>query len=1060
MADAETSTLMSSSHRSRASSYNSMRRAKLRFRSRRIRNAGDEARGAGESTPLRRISANTMDVYVSGGVPPSGASGSDVEIETGCECLERILQDSFIEEDASVAGLKRLDAGARNELDVDVVTEVVREDEGQLSSCASLPFTVLYFFIFMIFFQIYYQITDIYLAERMFRSHCSDPSVSISDPVKIYDWLDDTLFANIWGATDSYSAAEQRGTPFLLTELVGGVSLSVTSLDPPGEEPCLSCAAPPAAGNGTGRLLWGEAFGAGAPAAAFAGAEPLVQWLPAGALHAGVSTRAARRGFAPGGDWEEDERPMPQRLGRRKRRWLKGLATWLPALSSSDRRADARRQQELAGPVDRRLRLSRADIRPYVGHIRNATTASADFVVPGTWERPRLQEFVRGLRERDVLRESTTSFTTRSLLLHNISNRELLTMASVQFTLDRGGGVFSWSQIITLVLSESDDMWYVMLGPSCVVCLLAFSCMLPQSARTMAQEGRFVEDFFKFWNVMEWLIVLIGWAVMLNWLIERGQSWEVQDSLRTFKESRAKNEGLEFSAEDKQLYQELLDKTINACNTATLTQAGVANYHVLLVLRFFMAVRGHPRVAIVLNTVQKASTDLLHLFVVSLVIFCAFAASGHLLFGRRIPEFATFESAFSDCFEIVMEREYQWEEFTTQDTLTSTIWIWSLVFLVTLVFVNIFLAIVFDSYGHVRSAVHDEATLWRTTRHLYRQVKTALQLSKDDCQWIPNKTLISIIGQMRTNTISPWMLRDALPAIDANQVAYVFGVASWRQEKKALNDAASMLPALMCKILFSVVHLLHDLHGFNEPPPEGQSRKTVQDNARDFVLSIVGWANEANETLQNKPESLTEQKAAGVLSEEPSSGRRPSAEASKSFGSAGSAAEEEVLPPPEDAPLWVTTQLLPHLQRSGAALAKLNASAAMLIAASGDTASSQGVNLQKMPDTAESLAAMLWGDKLSPVSADAVAGGKRTVPHGSVRGGNGHGNGSAWASGGLAQGRPMNGSYGKAGGLQGSLAAIERNMAAEDAQIEKERAALPSSVWRASGDAVTCGSCR
>eukprot|EP00928_Gymnodinium_smaydae_P077121 TRINITY_DN602_c0_g4_i3.p2 TRINITY_DN602_c0_g4~~TRINITY_DN602_c0_g4_i3.p2 ORF type:complete len:200 (-),score=41.00 TRINITY_DN602_c0_g4_i3:577-1176(-) len=198
MADAETSTLMSSSHRSRASSYNSMRRAKLRFRSRRIRNAGDEARGAGESTPLRRISANTMDVYVSGGVPPSGASGSDVEIETGCECLERILQDSFIEEDASVAGLKRLDAGARNELDVDVVTEVVREDEGQLSSCASLPFTVLYFFIFMIFFQIYYQITDIYLAERMFRSHCSDPSVSISDPVKIYDWLDDTLFANIW----------------------------------------------------------------------------------------------------------------------------------------------------------------------------------------------------------------------------------------------------------------------------------------------------------------------------------------------------------------------------------------------------------------------------------------------------------------------------------------------------------------------------------------------------------------------------------------------------------------------------------------------------------------------------------------------------------------------------------------------------------------------------------------------------------------------------------------------------------------------------------------------
>merc|ERR1719277_1217872 len=106
-----------------------------------------------------------------------------------------------------------------------------------------------------------------------------------------------------------------------------------------------------------------------------------------------------------------------------------------------------------------------------------------------------------------------------------------------------------------------------------------------------------------------------------------------------------------------------------------------------------------------------------------MIIFFAYAISGHVLFGRRMEEFSTFLGAFSDCFEIVMEREFPWDKFSEQDLLTSLVWVWSFTMLVVLVLVNIFLAMIFDSYGDVRSSVGDAATIWRTTKHLILQIK-------------------------------------------------------------------------------------------------------------------------------------------------------------------------------------------------------------------------------------------------------------------------------------------------------------------------------------------------
>merc|ERR1719316_595564 len=78
----------------------------------------------------------------------------------------------------------------------------------------------------------------------------------------------------------------------------------------------------------------------------------------------------------------------------------------------------------------------------------------------------------------------------------------------------------------------------------------------------------------------------------------------------------------------------------------------VADYTMIIMMRFFKAFKGQARLAVVTNTIVHASTDLFHFVIVFLSAFLTYTFAGTVLFGRRLKGFSSFQKSFGTCFAI------------------------------------------------------------------------------------------------------------------------------------------------------------------------------------------------------------------------------------------------------------------------------------------------------------------------------------------------------------------------------------------------------------------------
>jgi len=77
----------------------------------------------------------------------------------------------------------------------EILQRVVIEDEWQLMSCMQLPTTIVFFIMFMLFFQQHYGTSYIHLQESNLRANFGDAAWEVDDIDGIYGWFKDSLFA-------------------------------------------------------------------------------------------------------------------------------------------------------------------------------------------------------------------------------------------------------------------------------------------------------------------------------------------------------------------------------------------------------------------------------------------------------------------------------------------------------------------------------------------------------------------------------------------------------------------------------------------------------------------------------------------------------------------------------------------------------------------------------------------------------------------------------------------------------------------------------------------------
>lgn len=149
-------------------------------------------------------------------------------------------------------------------------------------------------------------------------------------------------------------------------------------------------------------------------------------------------------------------------------------------------------------------------------------------------------------------------------------------------------------------------------------------------------------------------------------------------------------------------------------------------YSILIVGQFFEAFSAQPRLAMVTNTIARASIDLFHFFVVWFLTFVAYAVAGMQLFGRRLHSFSEFKLAINTCF-LIMLGDFDFNELGAEHADTAALWFFTFMVLISIVIVNMIMAIIMDVYTEVKSDAHDSESLWDQLRAIGMEVLGQLQ---------------------------------------------------------------------------------------------------------------------------------------------------------------------------------------------------------------------------------------------------------------------------------------------------------------------------------------------
>ena len=119
---------------------------------------------------------------------------------------------------------------------------------------------------------------------------------------------------------------------------------------------------------------------------------------------------------------------------------------------------------------------------------------------------------------------------------------------------------------------------------------------------------------------------------------------------------------------------------------------------VLCLVRMFKFYRFQPRLAVVNGTLAKAGPDLFHFMLMFLTVLYGFAVITNILFGPQMQQYSSLARAFDTGFAYMNTAAPDIAKMSNVNGIMAMVWYTSFMFLVTIVLLNVLLAILVDSY--------------------------------------------------------------------------------------------------------------------------------------------------------------------------------------------------------------------------------------------------------------------------------------------------------------------------------------------------------------------------
>jgi hypothetical protein len=228
---------------------------------------------------------------------------------------------------------------------------------------------------------------------------------------------------------------------------------------------------------------------------------------------------------------------------------------------------------------------------------------------------------------------------------------------------------------------------------------------------------------------------------------------------------------------------------IEYCKTLVIFYPG------LLALRFFRVFSFQPRLALITKTLEISAVDLFHFGFVFVSVFMTYAVMGMCLFGFEVAEFSTVYRAWFTTYRIMMnEIDFDWTPVAKVGVWQSMLWFYGFRIVVALMLLNMFIAIILDTYMEVKGRIGASAeTLWSQvaeSSRRYRQwmrgkrmslpeVKTALAAGIAELDKDPGARTR---GEMGSRVVTVEGFQALVPQIGSAQAERLLADALLRKE--------------------------------------------------------------------------------------------------------------------------------------------------------------------------------------------------------------------------------------------------------------------------------------
>eukprot|EP00927_Polykrikos_kofoidii_P023517 TRINITY_DN21643_c0_g2_i1.p1 TRINITY_DN21643_c0_g2~~TRINITY_DN21643_c0_g2_i1.p1 ORF type:complete len:889 (+),score=177.07 TRINITY_DN21643_c0_g2_i1:74-2740(+) len=282
------------------------------------------------------------------------------------------------------------------------------------------------------------------------------------------------------------------------------------------------------------------------------------------------------------------------------------------------------------------------------------------------------------------------------------------------------------------------DSWGTILGDVCILILLV--CRSLFEIYFLVFTARFglesLKKYMTWFQVLNWVLVILGYGFSIFFIVLSSRLEKLAkaavDVFEEVPDLDANSYQPGFSEDPwKQRHDALstvFDEVAYLTQLLRLCELATFWYGLVVMMKFFKAFQGHPKLNILTETLRKACVDVAWFMVIFMLIFFSFILGAFFLFGHQLYEWSNISLSFNTGFQILMG-DFDFGPMYAIAPLSSVVWFYSYMCLFFLVMLNMLLAIIMDTYSVVKDEAEKKAAETKVPKMDAGRARTLLRKS-------------------------------------------------------------------------------------------------------------------------------------------------------------------------------------------------------------------------------------------------------------------------------------------------------------------------------------------